>query len=597
MVESSFCTILTTLKVQSNLAADAALLEALPQVDEDRARLLLATLFERGRPHALRRLVACFATLPPTVQTLLAGDIVRLRGGILDVFSGDCRDEKLSAIELVVRGDNGSMSDVLAEGLAGDDPAVKDRCARAIETFVTRRAGDVRTLQAPRTNGDQPSDIPHLAATLDRAIHLWELHFRPEILTAAMRLSPWTEPALRRKIEAHRGHFAQALGEMVLSTRDARLAPFVLRALGLDVVSTFAIRRLERQQDAEFAAALVNSAWLLKDQRIRARFRRVRALPWLAGRLEPLARSDARNAFRILDLVRCSGMTASRKLDFHRHLLLSATPALREAALWSLIEDPSEHATQVLGELLTHTQGRLHDVAQKEYDRRRPEEARGSRFRNQPIPARGTSSQTDGAALSLRSRLASSNPLERIEALTAVRSAHAETSVAEVIHRLVHDAEPAVRATAVARLGLLPGSTSTRLLRAALDDADPRVQANAIEALEQLAPPRFNEWVQSKLTARQPRLRANAVKALLPHDAENAGLALLDMLDDGSRASKLSAMWVIGQLQLGSLGERLAFMGRDDADESVRRCANKLLLQLSRADALSAGDEWKVRIA
>ena len=99
------------------------------------------------------------------------------------------------------------------------------------------------------------------------------------------------------------------------------------------------------------------------------------------------------------------------------------------------------------------------------------------------------------------------------------------------------------------------------------------------------------------MTARPPLVRANAVKALLPHDAENAGLALLDMLDDGSRAAKLSAMWVIGQLQLSSLGERLAFMGREDADESVRRCANKQLLQLTRADAVNAGDEWKVRIA
>ncbi|MCC7292008.1 MAG: HEAT repeat domain-containing protein [Phycisphaerales bacterium] len=597
MIQNSFRTMLNALKGQRNLAADAALIEALPHVEEERAPLLLDTLFERGRPHAMRRLVACFATFPPTVQELLARESVRLRGGILDVFSGGSRDEKLSAIELVVRGDRASMSDVLAEGLAGDDPAVKDRCARAIETFASRRAGDAQARHAPFPPGEQPSDLSHIAATLDRAIHLWELHFRPEILTAAMQLAPWTENALRRKIENHRGHFVQALGELVLSTRDARLAPFVWRALGLDVVGTFAIRRLERRQDGEFAAALVSSAWLLKDPRIRTNFRRVRALPWLAGRLEPLARRDARNAFRILELVRCSGMTAARKLDFHRHLLLGDTPALREASLWSLIEDPSEHATQLLGEMRTRAEGHLVEVAQREYNRRRPEEARGSRFRGQPNASRSTPSRPPSAAPTLRSRLASSNPLERLEALAEVRATHVETSVADVISRLVHDAEPAVRATAVARLGALPGATSARLLRAALDDADPRVQANAIEALEQLSPPRFDEWVQPKLTARHPRLRANAVKALISHDAENAGHALLDMLDDGSRASKLSAMWVIGQLQLTPLGERLAFMGRDDADENVRRSANKLLLQLSRADGAHAGEERKVRIA
>lgn len=597
MIQDSLRTILDALKGQRNLAADAALIEALSHVEEDRARLLLATLVERNRPHAMRRLVACFATLPQIVQALLASDIVRLRGGILDVFTGGSRDEKLSTVELLVRSDNASMSDVLAEGLAGDDPSVKDRCAQAIDMLVSRRTAEARTLQAARAGADQTSDLRHLAATLDRAIHLWELHFRPEVLTAAMRLAPWTESALRRKIETHRGHFAQALGELVLSTRDAQLAPFVFRSLGLDIVSAFAIRRLERQLDADFAAALVRSAWLLKDPRIRASFRRVRALPWLAGRLEPLARADASNAFHILDLVRCSDMTPARKLDFHRHLLGSATPALREAALWSLVEDPSEQGTQLLGELRAGASGHVLEVAQREYDRRRPEEARGSRFRNQPGLVHRASSRTEDSAMTLRSRLASSAPQERIAALTAVRSTRAEASVADVLHRLVHDAEPAVRATAGGRLGALPGSTSVRLLRAALDDADPRVQANAIEALEQLSPPRFQEWIQPKLTARQPRVRANAVKALLPHDAENAGHALLDMLEDGPRAAKLSAMWVIGQLQLSSLGERLAFMGREDADEHVRRSANKLLLQLSRADAVTLPDDRWERIA
>ena len=89
-----------------------------------------------------------------------------------------------------------------------------------------------------------------------------------------------------------------------------------------------------------------------------------------------------------------------------------------------------------------------------------------------------------------------------------------------------------MRSLAVGLLADLPGPTSQRILRIAVQDADPRVQANAIEALDKLDLEERIPATTAHLDSPHARVRANAVKSLLRVELEKAGEVLLDMLED-----------------------------------------------------------------
>lgn len=149
--------------------------------------------------------------------------------------------------------------------------------------------------------------------------------------------------------------------------------------------------------------------------------------------------------------------------------------------------------------------------------------------------------------------------------------------MAAEVYRLAHDPDPVVRSLAVSLLGELPGATSERILRAAVNDADERVQANAIEALDRLNLPSRVAVTAPKLTARSGRVRANAVKSLLRTELRQSAETLLDMLEDASRAHRLSALWVVERLGLGSMLERLEQLSAKDPDQQVRQRARRVL--------------------
>lgn len=184
--------------------------------------------------------------------------------------------------------------------------------------------------------------------------------------------------------------------------------------------------------------------------------------------------------------------------------------------------------------------------------------------------------------------LNSPRALDRVRGLHAVRARGVEAGFSDAILRLIHDPDAIVRATAAASLAGADWGMAAGALRSALSDAEPRVQANAIEALERFADERITAWIAPMLKAAEPRVRANAIKALLARQHAPAGDALLHMLEDSSRAARISALWVVQGLGLRSCALVVGRMGREDPDARVRRRANRCLSALGAADARQA---------
>ena len=180
----------------------------------------------------------------------------------------------------------------------------------------------------------------------------------------------------------------------------------------------------------------------------------------------------------------------------------------------------------------------------------------------------------------LRARLAFGDPAERRRTLRMVADLGVTKELTETVYRSAHDTDPSVRGCAISILGNMPGPTSVRILRQAVNDPDERVQATAIEVLDRMDWSERAPVTRPKLRSPHNRVRANAIKSLLRMEISEAGDALLDMLEDSSGSHRLSAIWVVERVGLKSLAPRMTMLSRDDPDERVRRRAASAIQSL-----------------
>jgi hypothetical protein len=310
-------------------------------------------------------------------------------------------------------------------------------------------------------------------------------------------------------------------------------------------------------------------------------------------------------------MIEATGGPHEGKVELYHELLGVGDDDLRRAVVWQLVADRSEAATDLLAMVAGRRSDDLARIADCELRRRRPgggTEPAGSDTRADAAvdpPARraferlweGYSEDSPPAGLELphairvdgseflilvRAKLASARPVDRTRALCIARDLDLLVELQEQVYRLAHDPDPVVRSLAVGLLADLPGPTSQRILRIAVQDADPRVQANAIEALDKLDLEERIPATTAHLDSPHARVRANAVKSLLRVELEKAGEVLLDMLEDSSRAHRLSALWVVGRLQLRAVLRRVNDLSRNDSDERVRRRAGRIVHDLGR---------------
>jgi HEAT repeat protein len=179
--------------------------------------------------------------------------------------------------------------------------------------------------------------------------------------------------------------------------------------------------------------------------------------------------------------------------------------------------------------------------------------------------------------LRLRERLSSSEALDRARALRIAQSLGLVKELEQSLYRAASDADPVVRSLVISALAHLPGPTSVRLLRNAVNDPSNRVQANAIETLDRLDAADRVQWTEPKLRSPNSRVRANAARSLLRAGLCQGGETLLDMLEDSSSTHRLSALWVVEKSGLRTALPRVANLSRTDPDQRVRSRAKRVL--------------------
>ncbi|GIK17625.1 MAG: hypothetical protein BroJett003_25890 [Planctomycetota bacterium] len=458
-----------------------------------------------------------------------------------------------------------------------------------------------------------------MTEALNQAVRTWELHFRAEVLAAALWMYAETEPVLRPRLEGPRSHLVHATRQILAGPPDPRLSVFTWCALELDSVREAAARRLEQADDAGVLAGLIEASWLLADPNVERGCAKVRATSWVRTDARRLADRDPHHVERIAGVISRSGIPTAHKLEVFSRWLETGSPAVRRAALWAVVRQDGEGSDALLLSVVRGPDPALAVIAERELRRRNPDRvipAASARppVRSEPVKssipggeregkveaprseavlrpesdhAGGSSSAAD-VVTTCRALLNSPRALDRVRGLQAVRERGIEAGFSDAILRLIHDPDAIVRATAAASLAGVDRGIAAGALRSALSDVEPRVQANAIEALERTADDRITAWIAPMLKAAEPRVRANAIKALLARQHAPAGDALLHMLEDSSRAARISALWVVQRLGLRSCALVVGRMGREDPDMHVRRRANRCLSALGEADVRQA---------
>jgi len=177
----------------------------------------------------------------------------------------------------------------------------------------------------------------------------------------------------------------------------------------------------------------------------------------------------------------------------------------------------------------------------------------------------------------LQEELSSVEGLRRLRAVKIVVMFHREQDVEETLLRLTADEDRRVRATVVKTLGFLEDQTAIRALLGAVTDLDRRVVANSVEALESVGREEMLGLVRLFAAHPNNRIRANAVKALWSMGDTRAVSLLHEMLHADDEMMRLSATWLLGEIDLADRIELLRGLSQNDPSERVRHKALMIL--------------------
>ncbi len=170
---------------------------------------------------------------------------------------------------------------------------------------------------------------------------------------------------------------------------------------------------------------------------------------------------------------------------------------------------------------------------------------------------------------------------QRVKAIQIVQ----ELGLAEILraHLVPLCAHPnaKVRSKAVSLLGDLPSTEPDLVLDKVLHDADPRVRANAIEVLEGKRRQEYVPMLAERARSSHNRERANAIKALHKLKVSTAAGALMGMLRDNRSEHRISGLWALRQIGWWQLLTEVGKIAKSDENLRVRRYALGVLKQVA----------------
>lgn len=602
-------------------AVDAAIADALPHLDQPTAKATLDLLVTRNHRPSQSALVSTFCELTDPLRSLLVERATDLHDAIRAAIESAEVEPRRGAIELVVASKDVASSHLLADALHNKCSSTRELAAKGLLELTRSCPGPAG--EESRENAQYAHAYhAHLAAALSDAVSSWEVHHQRPVLEAALYLGDAVEPALLKKLNDPSARIGHMVAKIIEATTDTRLAGFLLRALAIEPLRNSAVSTITRSTSAPLVDAVLRQTWLLADLRIEQGCRWLKDGEWSRTWCNAITDRSSTLPSTAINFIAHLGGTPEQRTQRFAALLEAPNDSVRRETLWRMIADESEETTALLVNFARRTDEPLAELASRESRRRQPKSEAQSTPAAQPVPTLPTPQATSSPVPATTPGQVLERFLDEFDRLTSTdrkslggkimslvgnlperlnkyaRSSDVDIrartirvavelgivgDMPECIYELAHDPDGGVRAVAVSALRYLPGVTSTRILRDAINDPQPRVQANAVETLEALGLTGRCEIVSAKLESPNNRVRANTVKALLGMQFEPAADALLNMLEDESQAHRLSALWVVERMGLQTLLDRMVEMSQSDPDGRVRNRAARVLRNLATA--------------
>lgn len=615
-----------------NRAADDVLLSALAELDPDHAAYAVETLLKRQQPQVLRHLIDDYDELPERCKARLGRHLPALESVLREVIRCPKERSRLNAIDLVARGQSGSMAYLLSMGLRSASSDTRARAASSLRDLARHLTQQLEqgAFDTGRLKGVEDcyrefavvqADQNLLATALSDALVDYDTHRRLAVVEAIGALSLHLDRELAAEACKPQSKFWWAVLDRLTHDPHPCLAALTLQAIQMKQLRPAIAKIISKCQADEFMTSVIRHAWMLGDPAIRAGCRSITRLAWLDDGPRPILEMSAADLQRAVRFFECTRIPEAQRIEWYKAILLSDHENKQAAALFALAGINNEESSEVLRVVMDWADPKLAGLAGRVLLAREEIEAPSalgrcrSRNATEEAPASGQKRYADfeqywngfdrmskpsrllhgrrllsddprfveSLGVKLRSSDSGGTGADRARAINIIRHLSLVERFREGIVECTLDSDRFVRSTAVKAVGQLHTPTSEHLLSEALRDPDRRVRANAIEALDEAESPRRAEKVRPSLVDSDHRVRAAAIKTLLKLQVREAAEELLRMLDHPSRAHRASALWVIEKHGLAGIAGRVASMAENDPDETVRRRARRMWRAEKRA--------------
>lgn len=593
-------------------AVEDALLEALPHLGAQASDAALNLLCDRGRSGAMAALLTASAGFEPDLKSKIHARLDSLHPGLRVLMQSEDFENRAAAIGAVVSAQDFKSASLLADSLRHPCSRTRELAAQAIRSLSEEIIAPSAPAPVPTRQNEVLEKKQKLAEGLKAVITNWDAHHQIAALEAALWLFDFTEQTIAERVAHEPSKLAHAIETILERASDPRLAPAVVRSLGIPPLKPAAMRCISQAKEPVFLKALVEQAWLLGDSAIEQGFHGIPPNPnfdsWIEGATS--LRSD--HASSAVQWVAVSGGARDRLVARLMAFRDRGSDAVRRAAFWRLVSDETPQATAALDMIASRINDPHSAIAARECKRRHRREHPDRPYRDTsaaslaitkalnmfieehdrlPQAQRaevGNQLKALGPELSrqLSHKLDSTHGHERAATLRAIRTLGWATEYQQRIYQLVRDPEAVVRLAALDALRDDQSASALRLVKEAMNDSDARVQATAIEVLEKLDVSKALPAVRSKLGSASGRVRANAIKALWNVELKLAVTELERMLRDKSPEHRISALWIVEHLKIGQIVDRLSLISSDDPDARVRARAARTLRRIKPAPAM-----------
>jgi multisubunit Na+/H+ antiporter MnhG subunit len=629
---------LAILQATPGLAADDALGAALRAAEPELIPLIVETIFARNSAAGLAHLPDVFHELNAAMQATIISRSADLFGALRSAMRSSEVQTRLNVLHIVHRCGNPRLAYIASAAVHDGSTQIRaeaamtlreltqNHCTRHDETLACLRQtsdegvevqrGIVKTLRLLR------EERQFLVDALREALAGFESHHRPEVLEAAMLVCEELEGSLFQEGTLRRGKLTHAMMEVLSDSMAPSLAKFVYIALAHPDLRRRIVTVLGLHRGADLFVEMIRDHWLARDPAIRKNLAAIRNIGWLTNGIEPAFTLPEDVAPSAPAWIMALGLPPDQKVSLIAGFLIIDNLPANRAAVWALTRINTASSTRALQSVIDHEDAGLRKTAEREIAYRTRRESKIVRrvvadrppewtllldqagisedfgelwheFESvHPLHAQSGGPHAlkyiAGMATQIQLKLISNNPADRLRALRMVVALGLLERFGREVFNLANDSSAEVRAAAMTALGHIGDATSRRILeRAVLQDV-PAVQTTAIEALDKIVSPKRVELLTPKLAVDDAQVRAAAVRSMLRMHQPLAAQALVAMLKDDRPDHRCSALWIVDQLKLVALAQRVVEMVESDEDPRIARICQHVSRRLAKLALPSA---------